>query len=94
MDAPTVRAIETLQRMQGHGHIWLVGAYSRYSMPLLENGVKSAMAVSRALGVDTSDVEFDEEKGAAKAASQALLQSFLMLLLAIALTAVHYVLYE
>ena len=40
-------------------------------MPLLENGVKSAMEVSRALGVDTSDLEIDEEALAAAAAAAA-----------------------
>jgi hypothetical protein len=49
-----------LATSQGVGHIWFVGAYARYSMPLLENGVKSAMEVSRRLGVDTSDIEVDE----------------------------------
>jgi len=54
-------AMRTLCRVQGRGHVWLVGAYVRYSMPLLENGVISAIEVSKALGVDASDVEFDPE---------------------------------
>ena len=36
-------ALDLLQRAQGRGRVWFVGAYSRYTMPLLENGVKSAM---------------------------------------------------
>lgn len=56
----SLRAMERLQESQGKGHVWFVGAYSLNSMPLLENGVKSAMRVARRLGVDTSDVEFDE----------------------------------
>ena len=52
--------MEKLARLQGRAHVWFVGAYSRYSMPLLENGVKSALEVAKALGVDVSDVEFDE----------------------------------
>eukprot|EP00965_Chrysotila_dentata_P146189 4827582-Pleurochrysis_carterae.AAC.1 len=43
--AASVAAMEQLQRSQGEKHVWLVGAYSRYSMPLLENGVKSALEV-------------------------------------------------
>ena len=69
--------------------VWFVGAYSRYSMPLLENGVKSAMVVARALGVDTSDVEFDEAAHANQVASRTLIYSLLVLLFAVALTAVH-----
>ncbi|KAL1504482.1 hypothetical protein AB1Y20_010887 [Prymnesium parvum] len=56
----SARAMRQLQAAQGRAHIWFVGAYSRYSMPLLENGVKSSMEVARKLGVDCSDVEFDE----------------------------------
>ena len=67
----------------------MVGAYSRYSMPLLENGVKSAMEVARALGVDTSNVEFDEAAARASGTSTALLWSLAMLVLVVALTAVH-----
>ena len=66
-------------------------------MPLLENGVKSAMAVARALGVDTSDVEFDEEanrltKGSATLPS--VLASLLLLALVVALTVLHAVYYS
>lgn len=60
--AESVQAMATLQKAQGTGHVWFVGAYSLDSMPLLENGVKSAMVVARRLGIDTSDVEFDEVK--------------------------------
>ena len=95
--AASMRAISRLQEAQGHGHVWFVGAYSRYSMPLLENGVKSAMAVARALGVDTSDVEFDEEanrltKGSATLPS--VLASLLLLALVVALTVLHAVYYS
>lgn len=62
----SLRAMERLQESQGRGHVWFVGAYSLNSMPLLENGVKSAMLVARSLGVDTSDIEFDEAKHEAK----------------------------
>ena len=47
VNAASVTAMAELQASQGHGHVWFVGAYSRYSMPLLENGVKSAMEVPR-----------------------------------------------
>lgn len=67
----------------------MVGAYSRVSMPLLENGVKSAMAVARALGVDTSDVEFDEAAAKASGTSAALLWSIAVLVLVVSLTALH-----
>ena len=76
-------------RALGLVQVWFVGAYSRYSMPLLENGVKSAMAVARSLGIDTSDVEFDEDAHAKKAASASLLYPLLSLALVVALTAVH-----
>ena len=68
----TPASAQTMARLdasQGAGRVWTVGAYSRFSMPLLENGVKSAMEVARALGVDTSDVEVDEAKLAAAAAA-------------------------
>jgi len=55
------QSMAKLHAAQGRGHLWFVGAYSRYSMPLLENGVKSSLEVARRLCVDTSDVEFDEE---------------------------------
>lgn len=63
------QCMAALHKSQGQGHVWFVGAYSRYSMPLLENGVKSAMEVARALGVTTSDLEVDEEQLSAAAAS-------------------------
>ena len=82
-----------LATSQGVGHIWFVGAYARYSMPLLENGVKSAMEVSRRLGVDTSDVEVDElalERAALSSATRRQ-RTWGMLLLAAAVgaTALH-----
>lgn len=82
----------SLHASQGHGHVWFVGAYSRYSMPLLENGVKSAMEVARALGVATDDLEVDEEKlavaAATAAASTAATQRLCLLGTAAALAAV------
>ena len=62
-------SMQQLRRAQGDGHIWFVGAYSRYSMPLLENGVTSAMEVARALHVDTSDVQVDTDALSAAAAA-------------------------
>jgi len=62
-------SMAALHASQGSGHVWFIGAYSRYSMPLLENGVKSAMEVARALGVRTSDLEVDEEQLMAEAAA-------------------------
>jgi len=81
--AASVRAMAALQEAQGDGHVWFVGAYSLNSMPLLENGVKSAMMVARHLGVDTSDVEFDESTHVARqlAASKRSSGSWLMALL-------------
>ena len=66
----SVKAMAALQESQGRGHVWFVGAYSLNAMPLLENGVKSAMLVARQLGVNTSDVEFDENKHADEALTQ------------------------
>lgn len=60
----SVQALRRLEAAQGARHVWLVGAYSRYSMPLLENGVKSGMVVARRLGIDTSDLEVDDATGA------------------------------
>ena len=82
-----------LASRQGSGHVWCVGAYARYSMPLLENGVKSAMEVARALGVDTSDIEVDETRLAAAAAAaagrQRLLAYVLLIATLLALTIFH-----
>jgi len=61
----SVAAMGELAKVQGKGHVWLVGAYSLNSMPLLENGVKSAIDVAARLGVDCSDVAFDEARAAA-----------------------------
>jgi len=41
----SVAAMKVLAASQGRGHVWLVGAYVRHSIPLLENGVKSAIEV-------------------------------------------------
>lgn len=64
-------AMASLATLQGKGRVWFVGAYSRYTMPLLESGVKSAFEVSRSLGVDTSDIEVDEHALASAAAAAA-----------------------
>jgi len=87
--AASVEAIAELQAANGHGHMWFVGAYSRYSMPLLENGVKSAMVVARSLGVDTSDVEFDEARAIAAGRSSALLLSIVALVVVVSATCLH-----
>ena len=89
VNAASVAAMAELKASQGHGHVWFVGAYSRYSMPLLENGVKSAMEVARALGVDVSDVEFDESAVQARRDSSSLTLSLILLVVAIALTLAH-----
>jgi len=91
--ADSVKAMADLQAAQGHGHVWFVGAYSRYSMPLLENGVKSAMVVARALGVDTSDVEFDPSALDTNAASTSRRLSLALLVLVVALTLAHGIMY-
>ena len=64
-------AMVSLAQTQGRGSVWFVGAYSLYSMPLLENGVKSAIGVARRLGVNCDDVEFDEAAATAASASRA-----------------------
>ncbi|EOD12513.1 hypothetical protein EMIHUDRAFT_120095 [Emiliania huxleyi CCMP1516] len=53
-----------LARCQGRGSLWLVGSYVRCSMPLLENGVTSAIEVAKRLGVDVSDIEYVESRQA------------------------------
>mmetsp|Transcript_34592 Transcript_34592/g.90575 ORF Transcript_34592/g.90575 Transcript_34592/m.90575 type:complete len:214 (-) Transcript_34592:279-920(-) len=63
----SAKAMQQLQDAQGRNHVWFVGAYARFSMPLLENGVKSSMEVARRLGIDCSDVEFDEARSNAAA---------------------------
>jgi hypothetical protein len=42
---------ERLEKLQGSGGIFYVGAYVNYEVPLLENAVKSAAKVARRLGV-------------------------------------------
>ena len=41
--------LDLLAKVNGRGGIWFVGAYSLYSMPLLENGVRSAIRVANRL---------------------------------------------
>jgi predicted NAD/FAD-binding protein len=59
-------AMRELQASQGRQHVWFVGAYSLFSMPLLENGLTSAIKVASSLGVDCTDVDFDEVAAASK----------------------------
>lgn len=88
--ASSVRAMQALAECQGGQHVWLVGAYALNSMPLLENGVKSAIAVAKSLGCDVSDVEFDEAQWEAKQqASRALRRSLLLLVIVLVLTLLH-----
>jgi hypothetical protein len=42
--------MQELANVQGVGGLYFVGAYSLYSVPLLENGVASAMKVALRLG--------------------------------------------
>jgi len=58
----SVAAMQDLQQLQGVGRVWFVGAYSLDSMPLLENGVKSSIEVASRLGVDASDIAFNEDE--------------------------------
>ena len=46
----SLRGIRLLKERQGKGGLYFVGAYSLYSMPLLESGVKSSCYVSTMLG--------------------------------------------
>lgn len=64
VDPAAVRAMGKLARCQGRGSLWLVGSYVRCSMPLLENGVTSAIEVAKRLGVDVSDIEYVESRQA------------------------------
>ena len=47
-------AMTKLEATQGRGHVWFVGAYSRFSMPLLENGVKSSLEVTATITITTT----------------------------------------
>lgn len=42
-------ALERLQRVNGKHGVWFVGAYSLYTMPLLESGVRSSIRVANKL---------------------------------------------
>ena len=42
-------ALDTLAKAQGQGNVWFIGAFSLYSMPLLENGARSAIRVANKL---------------------------------------------
>lgn len=41
---------QRLEAMQGVNGIWFAGSYVKYGLPLLENGVESAIAVAKRLG--------------------------------------------
>jgi predicted NAD/FAD-binding protein len=47
----SVDAIQDLDKLQGRGGIWYCGAYAMHAIPLQENGVRSAVRVATALGV-------------------------------------------
>ena len=49
----TTRSADAMRRLagiQGSGGVWFVGAYALYSVPLLENGVRSGVRVAKSLG--------------------------------------------
>lgn len=46
------RALEEVNKYQGHKNIWFVGSYTVFTVPLLESGVYSSVKVAEALGVD------------------------------------------
>ncbi len=52
MSPQTLRAISLLAPLQGKRRVWFCGSYARRAMPLLENGVASAMEVATALGCE------------------------------------------
>jgi hypothetical protein len=51
MDRAAADAVGTLERINGTGNIWFIGAYSIYGIPLLESAVLSAYRVVERLGV-------------------------------------------
>lgn len=54
MTPKSVAAIARLQALQGKRNIWFCGSYALQAMPLLENGVSSAIGIANALGVEQS----------------------------------------
>ena len=52
MNARACQGIEDLRKVQGLRNIWFCGSYARYAVPLLENGLSSAIEVCGRLGVD------------------------------------------
>ena len=60
LNSTSARGIAELSRLQGKGGLFFVGAYSLYSMPLLENGVRSACLVAKELGAAASwgDIQY------------------------------------
>lgn len=53
LNSSTGCGIDALRDAQGDGGLFFVGAYSLYSMPLLENGVRSSCKVAKMLGAET-----------------------------------------
>lgn len=51
MNKYSLNNLNELEKHQGKNHLWLIGAYSLYSMPLLENGVRSSIRIANRLGV-------------------------------------------
>lgn len=46
----SAKGMNDLEDCQGGGGLWYVGAYALFSVPLLENGVESAIRVANRLG--------------------------------------------
>ncbi|KNC50756.1 amine oxidase [Thecamonas trahens ATCC 50062] len=60
------KAANGLSALQGDGGVWMAGSYARYGLPLLENGVCSALDVVSRMGVPLPDfVDIPEPYGAA-----------------------------
>jgi len=64
LNSSSSRGIEELKRLQGEGGLYFVGAYSLYSMPLLENGVRSSCLVAKELGSEApwGDLQYQGDK--------------------------------
>jgi len=56
-----VEGILELDKYQGRNNVFFVGAYSKYGIPLLENGVKSAIDICERLGVSV-DWKYNQSK--------------------------------
>ena len=67
MGPNAAEAAADLDAAQGTGNVWLAGSYARYGLPLLENGVTSALDVVSRIGVPLPEyVEITPPYGAAK----------------------------